>query len=482
MANPVGITNPVPGLDGTSNRAIINAPGQGNTQQIQNVPDPTRVGRPDARTDQKGADDASQAWGLRYDSNLQFFLQQLRDMPELTVQMTKVLAWLRGQIGTPGLTAGIAEELSSLFQSLQMDPQSFERFFMEQMKTGNRFAGPLFSLLRQAYAQATSDTVRAGILNFVKRYSDYSSTEHIGRSMVSLLKQISDSLPRSWRGQLAELTGRLENGLQAGNRAGNLKLLQSEILPYLGNYISRFHDMGRPRTLLSLLMLHTARYENGAEEGVMQAFRQLGGYGEMLAGLNKLDDAALWKLIRENDFTRAVAQEQFSGQLAALAERALRGECGADAREAMQELMRALLINESVYLPLRHMILPLEWQGNTMYSEFWVDPDAPDEGQEGSKGEEGGEKIQFLFKMDIASLGFFEMTLAARKDEVDLSVYAPDSVASHAALVEEDLAEILSAHGLTGKRVRVQREEKPLTLTEVFPDLLEGKRSINVKI
>ena len=65
---------------------------------------------------------------------------------------------------------------------------------------------------------------------------------------------------------------------------------------------------------------------------------------------------------------------------------------------------------------------------------------------------------------------------------MDLSVYAPDSVAAHAALVEEDLAGILSAHGLTGKRVRVQREVKPLTLTEVFPDLLEGKRSINVKI
>ena len=55
-------------------------------------------------------------------------------------------------------------------------------------------------------------------------------------------------------------------------------------------------------------------------------------------------------------------------------------------------------------------------------------------------------------------------------------------VLSTLGLVEEDLAGILSAHGLTGKRVRVQREVKPLTLTEVFPDLLEGKRSINVKI
>ena len=80
------------------------------------------------------------------------------------------------------------------------------------------------------------------------------------------------------------------------------------------------------------------------------------------------------------------------------------------------------------------------------------------------------------------SLDIVEMTMAARKDQVDLNVYAPESVTAHASLVEEDLAEILSAHGLTGKRVRVQQELKPLVLTDVFPDLLEGKRSINVKI
>lgn len=51
-------------------------------------------------------------------------------------------------------------------------------------------------------------------------------------------------------------------------------------------------------------MLHMARYENGAEEGVMLAFRQLGGYGDTLAGLNQLDDQTLWKLLRENQFTK----------------------------------------------------------------------------------------------------------------------------------------------------------------------------------
>lgn len=49
-------------------------------------------------------------------------------------------------------------------------------------------------------------------------------------------------------------------------------------------------------------------------------------------------------------------------------------------------------------------------------------------------------------------------------------------------VVAEDLREILASHGLSGKNVRVMKRERPLALTEVFPDLFEGKRSVNVKV
>ncbi|MFQ7450365.1 MAG: hypothetical protein ACLRNQ_01820 [Flavonifractor plautii] len=85
-----------------------------------------------------------------------------------------------------------------------------------------------------------------------------------------------------------------------------------------------------------------ARYENGAEEGVMLAFRQLGGYGDTLAGLNQLDDQTLWKLLRENQFTKAAQADTFTEQLARTAQRALQGEYGTDLREAFQEIVRSM--------------------------------------------------------------------------------------------------------------------------------------------
>ena len=91
-------------------------------------------------------------------------------------------------------------------------------------------------------------------------------------------------------------------------------------------------------------------------------------------------------------------------------------------------------------------------------------------------------RIQFLFKLDVESLGFLEVSLAARQEQVEMRVYGPESVSTHGTLIAEDLREILSRHGLSGKDIRVAKLEKPLALTDVFPNLFEGKRGVNVKV
>lgn len=481
MANLMGVTNPVPGYDGPNNtRALPTAPKPNDTS-IQNIPDPSRVGRADARTDQKGAGNALDSEVLRYDSNLQFFLQALREAPDVQAELAKAITWMRGLVTMPGLAQGVAEEMSQFLQMLHLDAEGFKRFFLDQMAAGNRFSGPLLSLLRQAFQETSSQNVRDGILAFLKRYSDFSSTEHVAGNLSRLLRQLPEYMPKSWSSKLLELSARLENSLQAGDRAGALKLLQGEIIPYLSTYVERTHDMGTARGLISLLMLNVARYENGGEEGLLVAFRQLSGYGETLSGLNQLDDAALLKLLRENAFTQAVRADTFAEKLSGMAAKALRGEFGAEAREAFQEIVRAILINESVFMPLRHGILPLEWENKMMYSEFWVDPDAEEDQEQGGK-QNGEGKIQFLFKLDIQGLGFLDMTLAARESQVDLAVFGPDAVAAHQDQIARDLKDILADHGLDGRSVRVTKSQRPLAITDVFPDLFEGKRSVNVKI
>lgn len=89
---------------------------------------------------------------------------------------------------------------------LHLDADGFREFFLRQMEAGNRFSGPLLSLLRQEYQKMSGENVHRAILLFLKRYSDFSSSEHIANNLSMLLKQLCEHMPKSWAGRLVEMS------------------------------------------------------------------------------------------------------------------------------------------------------------------------------------------------------------------------------------------------------------------------------------
>ena len=170
----------------------------------------------------------------------------------------------------------------------------------------------------------------------------------------------------------------------------------------------------------------------------------------------------------------------FAEQLARTAQRAIRGGAGTEAQESFRNILSAFLVNESVFMPLNHMILPLLWNGRMAFSEVWVDPDAEENLKQG-RGERDN-VIRFLFKIDIQGLGFFDMVLTCQRERVDIQLFCPERVAPFSGLVQGELSRILSDNGLTAGAVQVQQMDRPLTISGVFPRIFEGENSINVKI
>ena len=234
-------------------------------------------------------------------------------------------------------------------------------------------------------------------------------------------------------------------------------------LPFLAGYTSKTNDMGLSRTLISMLALDVARYENGSKEGLLQAFHQLSANNTLREKLGELSDEELLRMLEHSDFSRAAAKDQFAQQLAKTAQWALRGGAGTEAQEAFRNIVSAFLINESVYMPLNHLIFPLEWDGRMMFSEMWVDPDA-EENMKRGRGEREN-TIRFLFKMDIQGLGFLDMVLSCQRSSVDLQLYCPKEMAPFSQVVQGELSRILSDNGLNPGAVRVQASEKPLTIS-----------------
>lgn len=474
MPDLLGATNPVPGYDNTNvNRNIPISPS--NTQ-VQNVPDLDRVTGADHRTEQQDAGQAGEK--IRYDSNFQTFLQQLR-RSQGAGQTLSGLMVREGTVVTSGMSEGIAEEMSQIMGLLKMDQGQLLQFLSAQMKAGTRFGGALFALLRNAYARADSAGVRGDILNFLKSYSDFSSTAHIEGNLLRNLAGMADAMPASWGDKLRQLLAQLENGIAAGDRQGNLNLIQQEVFPFMSSYVSTTHDLGTPRELLSLLALDVARYENGSEEKLTEAFHQLAGYGTLKSVLGAIDDKALLKLLQGSQFNEGTSAARFADHLAAAAARALRGEGSAEVQQTFRNLVSAMLVNESVYMPLNHFLIPLEQDGRKLFSELWVDADAEDK-KNGRGGD--GKCMRFLFKLDVEKVGLFDVILTSRDKEVEVAVACPPGVAPFSREIEKTVSQILTRNELTPVGVSVRKMERPVTLTEVFPKIFEGKNSVNVKV
>ncbi|MBQ2697787.1 MAG: hypothetical protein IJF59_03840 [Clostridia bacterium] len=475
MPDLLGATNPVPGYDQSAvNR---NLPVSPENVQIQNVTDPSRVVRADGRTEQQ--DGGAQSGGLiRYDSNFQTFLQRLRATPGLVTTLTRLFSQ-RGTVVLSGLSEGTAAEMGQLLEMLQMDEAGLLDFMKGQFRLGSRFGGPLMAVLRSAYAKASSEAVRSDILQFLKAYADHSSTPHIEQSLLRNIRGMADTMPASWGQQLDTLLAELQNSLAAGDREGTIALLQKNLFPFMSTYVETTHDMGAPRALLSLLTLDLARYENGSEKNVIDLFRQLSGYGTLKNLLGNIDDASLLQLLQQSVPEPGSKAAEFAEKLANTAAGALRGEGSAEVQQAFQNLVNAILINESVYMPVNHYILPLQQDGRMLFSELWVDPSDEQGANARSRGGRGG--IRCLFKLDVEGLGLFDVVLAMQEKNVEMAVLAPEKVASFAPLVERAIGDILTRCELNPTRVTVQKMQRPLALTEVFPKIYEGRNSVNVK-
>jgi hypothetical protein len=140
-------------------------------------------------------------------------------------------------------------------------------------------------------------------------------------------------------------------------------------------------------------------------------------------------------------------------------------------------ILSSMLLNESVYMPLLHMSLPMNIDGNMMFSELWIDPDD----EEGKSGEEE-RKTKLLIKFDIKDVGFFDLIVLHNKGKVDMQLFCPEKVLVADKGIKAGLTEILERNGLAINSISIDKGRTPVSISQVFPKIYERKNSVNVKI
>lgn len=474
MANILQVTRPTPDIE---NRTLENRDPRNhiNNQQIQNQVDPSRVVRADGQ-EKGGTGSAAQDGNysvIDYESNYGAFVQRLKDAGQLPELLKQILLDDGAGIifGNQESVAGLMEQL---FSSINLNsPEELLAFLQSQQAAQVKFSGSFFDGLRSILFQNASQGLKEAALAFLKGYNDYSSGQHLLLQMRSLTDDISRLMLKSYRGDFEELRDMINWRAADGDTAANTEVLNGKLIPFLSRYISRTHDYGAVRDAVMFFVLHAVKYENGDKGRLAQLFERLTGNreAERFFKSSPLDLDQVLADIRSGQ-----GKNTFADTFADLLLKGTGGQAGLENMQQFYNVLNGMLINESVYLPFLHIVLPFRYQDKDVMSEIWADPDAKKD------PEEGGRRIKMFFRFDIRELGNFNMVMSLQDRRMDMQLYVPPALTQKSQEIQENISGILKKNGMDVNRLLVKEKRGEIRLEDVFPEIREKERTINVRI
>ena len=235
--------------------------------------------------------------------------------------------------------------------------------------------------------------------------------------------------------------------------------------------------MGRIRDLISLLTFNTSRYESGNLDNVVQAFEKLMDFPTFQKNFAGMSAADFRAMLQNVDFDRAAGKMPWVDSLLNIMQAGIKGEAGIENREAFMNIMKAMLVNESVYMPVMHAMIPVVLDGVPMFSEIWVDPD--EESSTPGSSERG---IKLLIKFDLKDVGFFDVMMYYEKGKMDMLIHYPEELSGHESEIREGIRKIMSRNHLELEYLAVEQGEEPIQVSAAFPKIFERRNSVNVTI
>lgn len=474
MSNILKVTSPIGGYENSNN---IKMTPSSNTelQGIQAPVDPQKVGRPDRRND-AGQGQNTQL-KLNYESNFNHFIKLLNASPDRVEDLMRLLMEKKQLLVESGIQEGSAEDITGFFSMIDMSETDMAAFLKAQADAGLRFRGPLFDLLRQALNTTNSTEQKAAILEFVRMYADMASGAHITQTIADALSRCRDYMFSKPAGELERMMDQMQYGQQHinGNTEKNTALLKEKILPFLNRYISATHDRGPLRNSVAFISYQLARYENGNMDRLTDSFKRLMGYPVLKKIFGKMDESAM-----EAVFRKASRQtDGWNREFLEVLRSGAKGENGTQARQISQNVVHSALLNESVYMPVLHLMLPMLVDGKLMYSEMWVDPDD----ESGKMREESeGRTVKALIKFDIEQLGFFDLFFIYKDGKMDMQLDFPDGLKDREKEIRQNMNRILAENGISLQNLVTGSSAESIPITEAFPKIYERKSGINVRI
>ncbi|MFA0815060.1 MAG: hypothetical protein ACC608_04660 [Anaerofustis sp.] len=475
MSDNLKITTPLPPNDPVGKIRPKETPGV--LPQI----DPNKVtSKTQQQQDQK---QSAPEYQFNQQSVFNKFLQQFQQSAQLSNTLKKLLfdAFLRqdNQVSQDKLD----KMLSTLASKFQIEtPQQLNKQIRFLQENNTKFSGDFFELLRGLYSQTkqSGDNDFASILGqFLKAYDHHTSAKG---TLAAIMTTCNDMVPYLRKASADKMQTIMQRLLPlSGEPQKAAVLLKEEMMPFLKEYINTTNDMGKVRDMIALVVHNLSRLNSGTMETVRDQFDVLMDYCRFNLNLAtpqlKRISAEFEALINKPE----IQGNDYFDSFVDMVKSGIKDNPSAVSRAMYQDIANALLIDQSTFMPLTHVFLPLNYNGTFLFSEMWIDRQLG-EGSTQQDSDAPRKNLRIFLTFDIQDLGYFETVIQLSGKTAGIYLNYPDSLKIQNKEIKDAVGSIFSQSGFEVKNLFVSAGSPAQKLDQVFPNIYERKQSVNVSI
>lgn len=452
--------------------------------------DPTAVINPNLvtapNTEKQAGKNMNFSFLLNRDSVFSKFVQQLEQIPQFSQSMEKIVFELFSKAGRAARQdAAVPDLYRRASDAMVMDRGQIAQNLEFQAENRTRFSGPVFDILRQIAKEHPDSDFEKHLSPLLKSYNDFFSAGDTTNAVKKELDQIARQIPVPHSAKLKELTKQLSTESPVRNLEKNLTLLKEKIIPLLSRYISGSNDFGRVRDSIALLVHDISRLNVSSRDELADKLTALLDYCKFDLNLppEKLSELTTAFLDQISENSSEKGNQLYDSLLKLLSEPPdqQHGAARMSSQSLYKSALASLLTDNSVYMPYHHLFLPLNFQGKFLFSEIWIEKDAPRENAPGG-AEPAEQPRQILLTFDIKPLGYFEASLSLSGKKVRAHLNCPAELSGNLRGISAAVTEIFSRNGLEPEKVELSAGDPPSVAKQVMKKVQEKRYTIDVSV